>query len=987
MAGGFSVNSPPMDAAPNPRPGLVPALATAAVLLTLLALLILPVFSGDTFLHTQGRSLSSWDHHFESSGWDGHRGMGQREAPLPPGVTGAFSALTKLTSDPSANFANYLPVFCLFLLGMAAWYCVRQLGGDSLMCGIMAVAAAFSGVFITRALEFSPGLAVVGAAMFLTFGTVLRPQLTWPRAMLAGLALGVAVLETGVLTGGILALFTVVLARVLAHVRVGDNRLEKNEVLCVLLILGTALAVVLPVHGVLEKVVYPFLYTRIEGLQFKDWATLPVAGFYGFRLDAADSTLHRGALGSSSVHVGSTLWVLAVWGLMNALRSNSPSPARDRRLSKVLALVAGVSLCLTLKLPHMMVLTAIALILLAALGLKGFDDWLRSEDHEKTRTFGSGGFDSAWRLGLLGLLALGVVAFLVYGNQLEEVQEGPNAELIAAMFSASHWQIGEAVITLFVAVVTLIACSLARWKGSTRTGGLLVIGLIIGVELYVSASHFVRFDGNVPHMSVGSVADALGERSRMGRLALLDEYHRLPLENDPDDIPMPLDQLVLDQFLAPTPPTADDRGPDPNTGQLADAFFLSLTNYQSAEAMRVFNQHAQVMMRSTDRAQIQQAVSAIEQLPGGQIFIRSAGNQPLMQYISGTALVHERNLAGEKAVRQLDTRLSLTDTHAFAKRGIIRASARDFMPAPAKESTRTEQHRESTRRLVRQWELSSTRFFLCHAGNPFLSDQIQAYFRQHGLPIYRNALNEVLDPANRRFHTLAAFEFVPQGDPEDPVFELVPSTNNATATVGLMEFKGALPRAMLFADWQTGIADSDAQQLLYSPGFIPQQRVLLASTEVPAPEQPSQTPNMPEPEFTKDTAKEVTLKVPATNYDSVLLLNDRFHEDWQVTIDGQPATLLRANGLARAVHLPASDTARVVSFIYPPHDLLTLPSTLAVFLGLLIAGIGSYRNWRTFAREELAPEESAPDPDPVLAEDESESKTTEEAEESDPDKA
>ena len=150
-----------------------------------------------------------------------------------------------------------------------------------------------------------------------------------------------------------------------------------------------------------------------------------------------------------------------------------------------------------------------------------------------------------------------------------------------------------------------------------------------------------------------------------------------------------------------------------------------------------------------------------------------------------------------------------------------------------------------------------------------------------------------------------------------------------------------------------GVESDQINKILFSPGFVPQQRVLLETTDIPAPEQPSQTPNMPTPEFITDTPKEVTLKIPATDYNAVLMLNDQYEKDWQVTIDGQPATLLRANGNARAVHLPAASNERTVTFTYPPHDLLTLPSTLAVFLGLGIAGIGSFRNWRRFLREEM----------------------------------
>ena len=53
--------------------------------------------------------------------------------------------------------------------------------------------------------------------------------------------------------------------------------------------------------------------------------------------------------------------------------------------------------------------------------------------------------------------------------------------------------------------------------------------------------------------------------------------------------------------------------------------------------------------------------------------------------------------------------------------------------------------------------------------------------------------------------------------------------------------------------------------------------------------------------------KRIVLKTRADT-STVLLLNDKHHPAWRVTVDGQPAELLRANYLMRGVYLSAVRT-------------------------------------------------------------------------------
>jgi len=262
-------------------------------------------------------------------------------------------------------------------------------------------------------------------------------------------------------------------------------------------------------------------------------------------------------------------------------------------------------------------------------------------------------------------------------------------------------------------------------------------------------------------------------------------------------------------------------------------------------------------------------------------------------------------------------------------------------PTTIKRSNPKLQTEEAYRLLVRQWELTSTRYFLSHAGNHGISQQVRNQQHRFGLPVYHNALNELLDPHLRRFQSLASFNIQPANtDTNNAAMKLTTATNGPVA---LMEFTGALPRAKLFADWRTDVAPEKLLAHLYSPGFDPHAKVLIANQNIPSPEFPSQSLRLPAPKFVAARADRVELTVPPVKFGTVLMLNGTGEAGWSVTIDGQPAELLTANGYARAVHLPKHDTARTVVFSYQPHGPGGAQALLVILPGLFIAGIGSLR--------------------------------------------
>ena len=930
-----------MDDAPNTRPGWLPALATGGALLLVLAMLFGPAFSGEEILRTGGQTISEWDQHFAEGAWDSQTGMGQPR-PAARGFTGLFQTLCGISPDPAANFANYYPLACLFLLGMAAWLCFRQLNCSGLVCGIGALAAALNGFFFSRALEFSGDTAIAGAGMFVALAMILSPRFAWPHGLIAGLALGVGILETG--SHGIvpaLAVGGIALAVIMAD--------SENQFTPCRLIALAAMALGLVMVG------WPmFADSPPAGrdLDLFDLLTLPVAGLFGNRADVANNSQHWGSLAGSyyHLHAGALVLLGAAWALMNTLRKGSSYSGSDKFRVFLFCGVALVSLLAMLggfSGGSPLILFSVALLVVFALGLKGLDEWLASKAHEKTRGFGSGGFDSAWRIGLFALLALATVAFALYSGRTEDLvkwflQKNPDATKaeVDSLISTSILQAGLFVLFLFLSVVGLTACSFLKWNRTTRTAGLLALGLLLALDLGGSGAPFLRFDALIEHNQPNPMAQNLQRRATAGRVALLNNHR--PLGR------LPLDQLVMDSFLEPPSPDAYNLTEETDR-QLAPDFQNALLQYRSAEHVRKFNQLLVTMLRPPNDATAKHAFQLLQTLPGGREFLTS-DNENIQAYFVDISLSrYQQMLAHENLSRAWHQDWS---RYIFPKLGISRARLGDFRPPAIDEAipqARPEDIRqgelssnrffpvhsgnnslsnqirtESIRLLIRQWELSSTRFFLCHAGNESLSKQVRAEYSNLTLPTYRNALNKTLDPILRRFRFVESFELGATNSPP----------------VVLMEFLGALPRASLLADWQTGVTQTNAAQILYRPGFDPHTRVLLEQTDVTEPEQPSQSWNVPKVEFVDAHATRVELKIPPTDFGTVLLLNDRHDPNWTATLDGQPAPILRANNHARAVHLPASNAHRTVVFTYQPP---TAPTMALLLIGLVAAGIGIWR--------------------------------------------
>ena len=213
----------------------------------------------------------------------------------------------------------------------------------------------------------------------------------------------------------------------------------------------------------------------------------------------------------------------------------------------------------------------------------------------------------------------------------------------------------------------------------------------------------------------------------------------------------------------------------------------------------------------------------------------------------------------------------------------------------------------------RLWELTNTRYVL-------------------GMTGFLGLLNQQFDPLGHRFRVAYSFDIVPKPTvPEPKQVEDLMVSLAPNAQFSLFEFDGALPRAGLYPQWSI-VSDLRATLAeLASTNFNPQTRVLVHEN---LPAAPSAVTNTAPGTVTIQSyqPKEVILQADATA-PSVLLLNDRFDENWKLTVDGAEQPLLRCNYIMRGAFLqPGRHT---VTFRFAPP----VRSLYVSLAGLLLAAI------------------------------------------------
>jgi hypothetical protein len=227
-------------------------------------------------------------------------------------------------------------------------------------------------------------------------------------------------------------------------------------------------------------------------------------------------------------------------------------------------------------------------------------------------------------------------------------------------------------------------------------------------------------------------------------------------------------------------------------------------------------------------------------------------------------------------------------------------------------------------RVGRFWQLSATRYFMAARA-------------------YEGQLNQSFAPPGGPLVPRLTFDLTLRSDaqrdrlqPDD--FDAVASPKGRYA---LYELTGSLPRVRLFSQWQVQTNDPAALATLRDPAFNPLQSVVLAS-DPGLSANPSDAP-VGEAKLESYAPKKLVVRTQAKTA-SVLLDNDRWHEDWHVYLDGQPAPLLRANHLMRGVAIPAGEHR--VEFRFEPDARPLYISLAAVVTAVALTGFLTFTGRR-----------------------------------------
>ena len=128
--------------------------------------------------------------------------------------------------------------------------------------------------------------------------------------------------------------------------------------------------------------------------------------------------------------------------------------------------------------------------------------------------------------------------------------------------------------------------------------------------------------------------------------------------------------------------------------------------------------------------------------------------------------------------------------------------------------------------------------------------------------------------------------------------------------------------------------DQETLAKLGSAEFDPEKTVIVNSAGVAISERRgADTTPYPPVEFVSYAPKRIQLRANAPAA-AMLLLNDKYDPNWNVTVDGKPAPLLRANFTMRAVPVPPGQ--HLVEFRFKPPVTGLYVSLSAIGLGVLL---------------------------------------------------
>lgn len=776
------------------------------------------------------------------------------------------------------GFAKFYAPVSLLILGLSVWLFFRQMGFRPVVGALGSLAAAFNSDFFSYACWGLGEHTLAVASIFLALAALVTPatQRTWLKAILAGLAVGMSVME-GFDNGAILSLYISAFIMFQAWIEVGTPMRRITRGLgCLALVAGFAAflaaqalstLIATSIKGVVGM--EQDVQTRAERWDAATMWSLPkvetlrliIPGLFGYRMDTPAGGNYWGAVGQtpgvitsrwsgSGVYGGVLVVLVAAWAGLQSLRGkNSLFGAEERKHVWFWSVAMIVSLLLAFgrhaplyqffyALPYFSTIRnpikfmhpfGIALVILFGFGLQAL--WLGyvEKGPGKPLPFGAqlktwwrpvAGFDRRWTLGSLVVLATALFGWALYAASRQSLEQylhqtGFSGEMGSAVagFSLSEAAWFVLFLTLAIAVLTLAL------SGSLSGRRAKWAGLIFGVLLFADFAH-----ANRPWIVYWN------REAKYATNPVIDTLRRNPYEQRVKMVP------------------------------------------------RVF---------------LRDQLASLQQLYGADQLQRLVQYYGLLENLYGIEWV--QHLFQFYNIQCLDV---IQEPRMAAENAAFKAA---FPPTDSAAQ-------------LRLLQLTNTRFLLGIAGESV------------------NLLNQQLDPVQRRFRLHRAFALAPKGTNATQATDLtaVPVPNGP---LGLIEFTGALPRARLYANWQVNTNDQAMLKELADPAFDPWQTVLVTG-ELPAPRPASATNQAAgSVEFKSYAPKLVELEADAMST-CVLLLNDKFDPNWEVRVDGRPAALLRCNFLMRGVYLEPGKHRIQFRFEPPATSLYVSLAAIAVALGL-----------------------------------------------------
>ena len=133
--------------------------------------------------------------------------------------------------------------------------------------------------------------------------------------------------------------------------------------------------------------------------------------------------------------------------------------------------------------------------------------------------------------------------------------------------------------------------------------------------------------------------------------------------------------------------------------------------------------------------------------------------------------------------------------------------------------------------------------------------------------------------------------------------------------VKVYENQDVLPRAYLVGKWQWAADETEALRLLQEAGFEAREMaVLVAPARVDIPPEVGPAAAAGQAMLIDYDTERVVIMTESAG-PTMLIVSDALYPGWQATVDGRPVPIYQANGLFRAVYLPAGPHEVVFEFV------------------------------------------------------------------------